>query len=84
MQRLEQRGAKRAKSPADVASQCETVLVSLPTPDVVKAVALGNDGVIEGSKAKVVRRSVDDRAARRQGSRSQGLAQEGITAVDRR
>ena len=53
MQRLEQRGAKRAKSPADVASQCETVLVSLPTPDIVKAVALGSNGVIEGSKAKV-------------------------------
>ena len=28
-------------SAADVASQCETVLVSLPTPDIVKAVALG-------------------------------------------
>src|SRR3954468_8260530 len=53
MQRLEQRGARRAASPADVASQCETILVSLPTPDVVKAVAYGKDGVIEGNKAKV-------------------------------
>src|SRR3954471_19130518 len=53
MQRLEQRGAKRAASAADVASQCETVLVSLPTPDVVKAVAYGKQGVIEGSKAKI-------------------------------
>src|SRR5947209_3094422 len=53
VQRLEQRGAKRAASPADVASQCETILVSLPTPDVVKAVAYGKNGVIEGSKAKI-------------------------------
>ena len=53
MQRLEQRGAKRATSPADVASQCETILVSLPTPDVVKAVAYGKNGVTEGSTAKV-------------------------------
>src|SRR5947209_20211489 len=52
MQRLEQRGAKRAASAAEVASQCETVLVSLPTPDVVPNVALGAAGVIEGRKVK--------------------------------
>src|SRR2546423_5085341 len=52
MQRLEQRGAKRATSAADVASKCETVLVSLPTPDVVEAVALGKNAAIEGGTAK--------------------------------
>ena len=35
------RGAKSATSPAAVASAVETVLVSLPTPDVVRQVALG-------------------------------------------
>jgi 3-hydroxyisobutyrate dehydrogenase-like beta-hydroxyacid dehydrogenase len=81
MQRLEQRGAKRAKSPADVASQCETVLVSLPTPDVVKAVALGKDGVIEGSKAKVFvdLSTTGPRVAKEV---FEGLAKKGITAVD--
>jgi len=81
MQRLEQRGAKRAKSPADVASQCETVLVSLPTPDVVKAVALGKDGVIEGSKAKVFvdLSTTGPRVAKEV---AEGLAKKGITAVD--
>ena len=81
MQRLEQRGAKRAKSPADVASQCETVLVSLPTPDVVKAVALGKNGVIEGSKAKVFvdLSTTGPRVAKEV---SEGLAKKGITAVD--
>jgi 3-hydroxyisobutyrate dehydrogenase-like beta-hydroxyacid dehydrogenase len=81
MQRLEQRGAKRAKSPADVASQCETVLVSLPTPDIVKAVALGGQGVIEGSKAKVFvdLSTTGPRVAKEV---AEGLAKKGITAVD--
>ena len=81
MQRLEQRGAKRATSAADVASKCETVLVSLPTPDIVKAVALGKSGVIEGSKAKtfVDLSTTGPRVAKEVAA---GLAQKGITAVD--
>lgn len=42
-------GAARAASPAAVASATDTVLASLPTPDIVRAVALGQDGVIGGS-----------------------------------
>jgi 3-hydroxyisobutyrate dehydrogenase-like beta-hydroxyacid dehydrogenase len=81
MQRLEQRGAKRAKSAADVAAQCETVLVSLPTPDIVKAVALGTDGVIAGGKAKVFvdLSTTGPRIAKEVAA---GLAKEGITAID--
>src|SRR5947207_8328648 len=81
MQRLEQRGAKRAKSAADVGSQCETVLVSLPTPDIVKAVALGKQGVIEGGKAKVFvdLSTTGPRVAKEV---AEGLAKKGITAVD--
>ena len=30
------------------------MLVSLPTPDIVKAVALGNRGIIEGTRARVL------------------------------
>ena len=52
MARLEQRGAVRAASPAEVASAAETVLVSLPTPDVVRMVALGENGVIDGKRVK--------------------------------
>jgi 3-hydroxyisobutyrate dehydrogenase-like beta-hydroxyacid dehydrogenase len=81
MQRLEQRGAKRAASPADVASQCETIFVSLPTPDVVKAVAYGKQGVIEGSKAKIfVDLSTTGSNAAREVAAA--LAAKGITAVD--
>jgi len=47
--RLVQRGAKRAGSPAEVASAAETVLASLPTPDIVKSVAAD---VATGSKVK--------------------------------
>jgi len=81
MQRLEQRGAKRAASAADVASQCATVLVSLPTPDVVKLVALGKNGVIEGAKAKtfIDLSTTGPRVAKEV---AEGLARKGITAVD--
>ncbi len=43
-------GARAASSPAEVADQVEIALVSLPTPDVVRAVALGADGLVNGSK----------------------------------
>jgi 3-hydroxyisobutyrate dehydrogenase-like beta-hydroxyacid dehydrogenase len=42
-------GAEPAASPAEVAARAEVVLVSLPTPEVVRAVALGRDGLIHGS-----------------------------------
>ena len=45
-------GAKRAASPAAVASAAEVVLVSLPTPDVVKAVTLGPGGIQSGNRIK--------------------------------
>jgi len=49
-------GAVAARSPAEVADAAETVMVSLPTPDIVLAVATGPNGVIEGKR---VRRFVD-------------------------
>jgi len=52
MQPLAAKGATVAESPADVASQVEIVLVSLPTPDVVEAVATGPHGIVEGTKVK--------------------------------
>lgn len=51
--RLVQRGARRAHSPAAVAAIAEVVLACLPTPDVLRAVALSDNGVIAGSKVKV-------------------------------
>ena len=44
MRPLLQRGARKAQSAGAVAAEVETVLVSLPTPDIVKQVALGLPG----------------------------------------
>jgi 3-hydroxyisobutyrate dehydrogenase-like beta-hydroxyacid dehydrogenase len=54
--RLTALGAQAASSAADVADRVETVVASLPTPDIVLAVATGPRGVIEGKR---VRRFVD-------------------------
>jgi len=51
---LAARGARLAKSPAEVASSADIVLASLPTPDIVKAVALGPKGIIEGTRARIL------------------------------
>jgi 3-hydroxyisobutyrate dehydrogenase-like beta-hydroxyacid dehydrogenase len=40
-------------SPASVADSAEAVLVCLPTPDVVREVALGADGIINGRKVRI-------------------------------
>jgi 3-hydroxyisobutyrate dehydrogenase-like beta-hydroxyacid dehydrogenase len=49
------RGAQIVASPAEVASQAEIVLASLPTPDIVRSVALGgNAGLINGSKVRLM------------------------------
>lgn len=46
------KGGMAASSSADVASNAETVLVSLPTPDVVKQVVFGERGLAEGTRVK--------------------------------
>jgi len=54
MARLEQRGAVRARSAAEVASIAETVFISLPTPEIVRSVALSPSGIIAGSTVRIV------------------------------
>lgn len=49
-----ERGATRAGSPEDVGSRAETVIVSLPTPDIVDKVVAGEGGIASGSKVKTV------------------------------
>jgi 2-hydroxy-3-oxopropionate reductase len=45
---LAERGAQACSSVAQVGARAETVLVSLPRPDVVLAVACGDGGLVEG------------------------------------
>jgi hypothetical protein len=51
---LAARGARKAESAAQVASEVDTVLLSLPTPAIVREVALGEKGVIAGTKVKTM------------------------------
>ena len=54
VQRAVQLGARAAKSAAEVACTAQTVFLSLPNPEIVHAVALGKDGVIDGTEVKRV------------------------------
>lgn len=79
--RLVQRGAKRAASAAEVASAAETVFVSLPTPDVVRSVALSDNGIIAGSKIKTFV-DLSTTGPKVAVEVAQALAKRGIVAVD--
>jgi 3-hydroxyisobutyrate dehydrogenase-like beta-hydroxyacid dehydrogenase len=74
-------GAKRAASPAEVASTAEIVLASLPTPPIVQSVALGQNGIIEGTKIKIFI-DVSTTGATVAARVAEGLDAKGITAVD--
>jgi 3-hydroxyisobutyrate dehydrogenase-like beta-hydroxyacid dehydrogenase len=56
LDRLTALGAQAAGSTREIADEVETVMASLPTPEVVLEVATGEGGVIEGKR---VRRFVD-------------------------
>jgi 3-hydroxyisobutyrate dehydrogenase-like beta-hydroxyacid dehydrogenase len=51
---LAARGVMIAPSAAAVADAVETVLISLPTPEIVQQVALGPDGIHEGERVKTL------------------------------
>ncbi len=74
-------GAKRAESPAAVASAAEIVLASLPTPPVVQAVVLGPKGIMEGTRVKIFI-DVSTTGSTYAKRVAEGLAAKGITAVD--
>jgi len=81
MSRMTAIGAVAAKSPRDVADQVETVMASLPTPDIVMAVATGKDGVSEGKKVKrfLDLSTTGSRMAQRV---AEALAAKNITGID--
>jgi 3-hydroxyisobutyrate dehydrogenase-like beta-hydroxyacid dehydrogenase len=53
---LAARGATVARSALDVANQAETVMASLPTPDIVRRAIIGPDGAMSGTR---IRRFID-------------------------
>ena len=50
MAKIVARGARRASSAAEVAAASETVLMSLPTPDIVRNVVFGPNGVTDSNR----------------------------------
>jgi 3-hydroxyisobutyrate dehydrogenase-like beta-hydroxyacid dehydrogenase len=78
---LASKGARPAASPAAVASEVDTVLLSLPTPAIVREVTLGRDGVASGTKVKtVIDLSTTGATVARE--IAEALAKKGMTAVD--
>jgi 3-hydroxyisobutyrate dehydrogenase-like beta-hydroxyacid dehydrogenase len=78
---LTARGATLATSAQDVANKARVVLISLPTPPIVSAVALGPNGISSGSAVKVM----VDLSTSGPGVATivaKGLAEKGIVSVD--
>ncbi|MGA8999941.1 MAG: NAD(P)-binding domain-containing protein, partial [Pseudolabrys sp.] len=81
LQQATEAGASAAHSPADVASQAEIVMASLPTPDIVKTVALSSNGVVTGRKVKTFI-DLSTTGPRVASEVAKGLEEKGIVAVD--
>lgn len=82
LQRATANGADAAHSPADLASQADIVLASLPTPDIVRAVALSpQDGLVAGTR---IRTFIDlsTTGPRVAAEVAEALHAKGIVAVD--
>jgi 3-hydroxyisobutyrate dehydrogenase-like beta-hydroxyacid dehydrogenase len=75
------KGARVAASPSALASMVDTVLLSLPTPAIVREVTLGANGVSSGSKVKTVL-DLSTTGATVAREIAEALAKKGITAVD--
>jgi 3-hydroxyisobutyrate dehydrogenase-like beta-hydroxyacid dehydrogenase len=75
------RGAARAASPRALADETETIFASLPTPDIVREVALGADGIAAG---KTVQTFIDlsTTGPRTSAAVADGLAAKRIAMVD--
>ena len=78
---LASRGATLASSVRALADAVETIFVSLPTPDIVRAVALGEDGIVAGKR---IRTYVDlsTTGPRTAAAVAEGLAAKGIATID--
>ena len=75
------KGAQTASSPAALASAVDTVLVSLPTPDIVKQVVLGPDGLSSGTRLRTFV-DLSTTGPRTAEEIAKELAAKGIAALD--
>jgi 2-hydroxy-3-oxopropionate reductase len=74
-------GARAAESPRAVADAAAIVLVSLPKPDIVTDVSLGDHGLVHGKAVRIV---VDLSTSGAQAAQrlARGLGERGIASVD--
>ncbi|MDH4874436.1 NAD(P)-dependent oxidoreductase [Pseudomonas sp. BN515] len=81
VERLVALGASRAADPRAVANQAQIVFASLPTPEIVQKVALGDQGIIAGEQVRlfVDLSTTGPRTAKQVAS---ALAERNIIAVD--
>ncbi len=75
------RGAARASSSRAVADAADIVFFSLPAPDDVRGEALGADGVVAGTRAKIFV-DLSTTGPRTTAMVATGLAEKGIATVD--
>lgn len=75
------KGAETAASPAEVASRAEIVMASLPRPETVREVALGESGVIAGSRRQVFV-DLSTTGPRMAQAVAAALGERGVVAVD--
>ena len=80
-ERFTEAGGAWATTPGEVAKRCRVVLASLPTPQAVERVALGENGLLEGDAVRIFvdLSTTGPRIAKAVAAR---LAERGITAID--
>jgi 2-hydroxy-3-oxopropionate reductase len=75
-------GATTAKTPKEVAEQCDVIITMLPNSPHVKEVALGENGIIEGAKPGTVLIDMSSIAPLASREIHQALAEKGIKMLD--
>ena len=78
---LEKAGSRVAATPAALMGMADMVLMSLPTPEIVQAVALGEEGLVKGKGARIVV-DLSTTGPRVMRIVAAGLRAAGITPVD--
>jgi 3-hydroxyisobutyrate dehydrogenase-like beta-hydroxyacid dehydrogenase len=81
VENMSARGATRAAPPAEVASIAGIVFMCLPTPEVVRSVALGEQGVVHGSKIRILV-DLGTTGPVMERNIGRGLKERGVTLVD--
>lgn len=74
-------GAEAVRTAKDVADRADIVLLSLPTPGAVRSVALEDDGLVRGARAKLVV-DLSTTGPKLAAEVAQALAQKGVQFMD--